>query len=79
VGYLERLVVLTAPERGAGIPLRGISGDPARLNGCDPTAAPDGIYAVAPLFHDCSPTAGNNDDGCPEEPSPGQSLEQQRF
>jgi hypothetical protein len=44
---LERLIVLTAPERGAGIPLRGISGDPARLNGCDPTAAPHGSYAVA--------------------------------
>src|SRR5689334_21305924 len=42
-GYLERLVALTAPERGAGIPLRRISGDPARLNGCDPTAAPHGI------------------------------------
>src|SRR4051794_38922327 len=47
VGYLERLVVLTAPERGAGIPLRGISGDPGRLNGCDRTAAPHGSYAVA--------------------------------
>ena len=47
MGYLERLVALTAPERGAGLPLRGISGDPARLNGCDPTAAPQGIYAVA--------------------------------
>ena len=46
MGYLERLVALTAPERGAGLALRGISGDPARLNGCDPTAAPHGSYAV---------------------------------
>jgi hypothetical protein len=47
VGYLERLVVLTAPQRGAAILLHRISSNSARLNCCDPTVGLHGIYARA--------------------------------